>query len=143
MAAPSRARPVLTAQLARPLVAALLACSALKAAALTGDDLLSLMSADEAGKASAVAYIRGFVDGQVALSSLVNDQADKAPTFATLAVFGTRGPRTLCPPTGYSIQQALEIVEVALRARPDRQNVSAMLLTDEALRTAWPCRLAP
>lgn len=120
----------------RTLFAVVAMTAAAQAHALTGNNLNSMLS-DESGRATVFAYVRGVLEAEVAFGGFLAALYKKNPPFAL--AYADEMPTTICPPEGFSIDQAFDLVRKELATRPERRHLPAYVLVRGALRAAWPC----
>lgn len=72
-----------------------------------------------------VAYCQSYIAGAFDMAQLVMTMEET--------------PKTICPPSGVTLGQAVRVVYKYLEENPARTNFSAAILVWEALKQAWPC----
>ncbi len=105
-------------------------------AMFSGNDVHSWCQSD---KKLALGYAAGMRD-QVARSLFIFDISDTRIDAARSAISVAKTTLVgYCEPPGVTAGQVTDVFCAYLRDAPNRRNVHASLLFNEAMRKAWPC----
>ncbi|HSI42828.1 MAG TPA: Rap1a/Tai family immunity protein [Methylotenera sp.] len=93
--------------------------------ALTGNELHEMFEKND--KAGYVRYIQGIMDTQAFIATAVRSNKE----------FGAMP--TICPPSGSTYGQGVDLIKKYLYEHPESRNNPAPLIAHNALVTVWRC----